>query len=158
MSYFDKAIVEVLKHEGGLVDHPNDPGGITNFGISKRAYPLLNIKSLTKEFAIELYRRDYWSAWYDSMPYEVAAKTFDMAVNMGKAQAHKILQRAVGVVDDGVVGPKTVAATNAQNVDKTLANITEQQLKFYDKIIEKKPTSKVFLSGWTRRAEWHPTV
>lgn len=158
MSHFDKAIIEVLRHEGGYVNSSADPGGETNYGICKRIYPKLDIKNLTKADAIAIYRRDYWRQYYDKMPYEVACKTFDMAVNMGHGQAHKILQRAVHVADDAIIGEKTLEAINAQPVSITLNNITAEQLRVYGRIIEKRPASKVFLAGWTKRAEWEPVA
>lgn len=159
MSHFDKAILSVLKHEGGYVNHPSDPGGETNFGICRRSYPKLDIKSLTKESAINIYRADFWRPEYDKMPYGVAAKVFDMAVNMGKHQAHRLLQRAVGVDDDGIIGKKTLDAINrVLPLDSVLEGITREQKKFYLKIVEGKPSSKVFLAGWFKRAEWHPVA
>jgi lysozyme family protein len=158
MSHFDKAILSVLLHEGGYCDNKADPGGETNFGICKRNYPRLDIKALTKESAINIYRADYWRKEYDQLSYPVAAKVFDMAVNMGQAQAIKILQRAVGTFDDGVIGPKTIAKTNDLPVELVLNNITAEQKKVYARIIEKRPTSAVFMAGWNKRAEWHPTV
>lgn len=156
MSHFDKAILCVLEHEGGYVHHPADPGGETNFGICKRSYPALDIKSLTRTSAINIYRADFWRVEYDKMPYEVAAKVFDMAVNMGKYQAHKLLQRAVGVDADGIIGSKTLTAISQLPVKTVLATITLEQKMFYSKLVERKPSSRVFLSGWFKRAEWHP--
>ncbi|MFZ4858881.1 MAG: glycoside hydrolase family 108 protein [Desulfuromonadaceae bacterium] len=156
MSHFDKAILSVLRHEGGYVNHPSDPGGETNFGICKRSYPKLDIKALTKEEAIEIYRTDYWRYAYDKMPYRIAAKIFDIAVNMGYTPAHKILQRAVGAVDDGIVGPRTLELTNGMDEQTVLDNISEEQKKYYQAIIKRRPESAVFMAGWTKRAEWQP--
>lgn len=158
MSHFDRAVLDVLKHEGGYVRNPQDPGGETNFGISKRVYPREDIKGMTKARAIAIYRRDYWHPKYDLMPYQVAAKVFDMAVNMGAKQAHKLLQRAAGVVDDGVIGNKTVQAVNAFSVGALLDNITIEQNKYYAAVVRNRPTSSIFMAGWTHRAAWHPTA
>lgn len=158
MSHFDRAILSVLQHEGGLANNPADPGGLTNFGLCQRTYPRLDIKALTKEKAIDIYRRDFWHPKYDLMPYQIAAKVFDMAVNMGAGQAHKLLQRAAGVVSDGVIGNGTTKAVNGFDVGELLNKITAEQMKFYNAVIEKKPTSKAFLAGWSHRANWHPTV
>src|SRR5690606_34526085 len=88
---FAVAVEVVLRHEGGYVHDPADPGGETNWGISKRSYPHLDIASLTREQAIEIYRRDWWNRHgYDRIKsLDVAVKTFDLAVNMGPAAAHR---------------------------------------------------------------------
>lgn len=156
MSHFDNAILNVLRHEGGYCDNPSDPGGETNFGICKRTYPKLDIKNLTTQDAISIYRRDFWNYHYDEMPYRVAAKVFDMAVNMGAGQAHKLLQRAVGAKDDGIIGLQTLKAISKMDVETILNNITNEQKRFYNRIIQRKPTSSVFLAGWLHRAEWQP--
>lgn len=158
MSHFDKAILEVLKHEGGYCNDCNDPGGETNFGICKRNYPAIDIYALEKTEAIEIYQRDYWRPQYDQMPYEIAAKVFDMSVNMGHKQSHKILQRAAGCVDDGVIGKFTLAAISRTNTGDLLDNITREQKTVYANIIDKRPASKVFWAGWLKRAEWQPPV
>jgi lysozyme family protein len=158
MSHFYKAILPVLKHEGGFVDNPNDPGGATKWGISQRTYPLLDIRALTEQDAIAIYKRDFWAFQYDRMPYVVAAKVFDMAVNMGAKTAAKILQRAVEVVADGIIGPATIKAIESADEAVLLGNITLEQLKYYKAVVKNKPTTAVFMAGWTKRANWHPTV
>lgn len=108
---FDFALNIVLRHEGGYVNHPSDPGGETNFGISRRSYPELDIKNLTREQAGEIYRRDYWDKIKgDSLPLMLAIFAFDTAVNMGVSKASRMLQEAAGVAQDGVIGPKTLKA------------------------------------------------
>lgn len=156
MSHFDKAIIDVLRHEGGLVNSPQDPGGLTNFGLSQRTYPKLDLRHITKSEAIEIYRRDFWYPKYDRMPYEIAAKVFDIAVNCGARTAHKLLQRAAQVIDDGVIGNRTIDAVNAFSVGALLDNITIEQKKFYAAVVHNRPTSSIFMAGWTHRAEWHP--
>ena len=158
MSHFDKAILAVLKHEGGYVNNPNDPGGETRYGICKRSYPKVDIKNLTQAEAIEIYRRDFWNPQYERMPYEIAAKVFDIAVNMGQRQAHKLLQRAVNVVDDGIIGGKTIAAVMAMSIGDLLDNITIEQIKYYKAVVYNRPTSSVFMAGWLKRASWHPVA
>lgn len=153
MSHFDKAILEVLKHEGGYVNHPNDPGGETNFGITKRNYPSTDIKNLSKEQAIEIYKRDYWLSYLDELPYQIAAKLFDMIVNMGIRQAVKLAQRAAGVKDDGILGHDTIKGLQNTPVEK----IVEQQKNFYKSLATSKPKLKVFLVGWLKRASWLPS-
>src|SRR3972149_3920166 len=108
-------IERTLEHEGGYVNDPHDPGGETQFGISKRRYPHLDIKNLTLDVACHLYKKDY----YDVLRCEqftsgqVRWKVFDIGVNMGVRTAAKLLQMAVLVTADGIIGPATIAATNA---------------------------------------------
>lgn len=87
---FNYCVEQILKHEGGYVNDPRDPGGETNFGISKRAYPNLDIKSLTKEVAIEIYRRDYWNRIDKTFP-ELNLLVFDAAVNQGVSAANNLV-------------------------------------------------------------------
>lgn len=155
MSYFDRAIKYVLKHEGGLVHDSADPGGLTNRGITKRDYPHLDIAHLTEDQTVEIYRKDYWRPIYDDMTSEDAAcKIFDMAVNMGHRQAHKLLQRAVGVEDDGVFGPVTLAAANA--CSDLVSELCNHQAAFYHSLVAKRPAMGKFLKGWLKRADWKP--
>lgn len=157
MASFESAIGKTLEHEGGWVNDPADPGGETKYGISKRAYPNEDITNLTVEKAKDIYRRDYWK--YDAvLDQQVAAKIFDMAVNMGPAQAHKILQKALGkvvagpVAIDGVFGPSTLSFTNAADAGKLLNEIRAQQAYFYATLALEDFTKKRFLMGWLRRA------
>jgi len=163
MSYFDRAIKYVLQHEGGYQNDPSDTGNQstgefqgTNFGITAKNYPHLNIRELTQEQAIEIYRRDYWRPIYDEMTDgDAACKLFDMAVNMGHRQAHKLLQRATGNNNaDGIFGNVTLGMANATPdlVDRLCA----AQAEFYQELVRKRPVMGKFLKGWLRRAEWRP--
>jgi len=117
---FKKAVAEVLRFEGGYVNDPDDPGGETKFGISKRAYPDLDIKALRIEEAIEIYRRDWWDRYRygEIRDDDLAAKVMSCSVNLGPARAHRLLQRANNYsggdwVDvDGIIGSLTLAAVN----------------------------------------------
>ena len=110
---FDRAVEMVLAHEGGYVNDPRDPGGETRFGISKRAYPDVDILRLTEDEAKAIYRRDYWDKIRpDEIPEPIAICLFDAAVNMGRDKAVRLLQRACGVAQDGVMGGNTIAAAN----------------------------------------------
>jgi lysozyme family protein len=103
---FDEAFAKLLIHEGGTVDNPKDPGGLTRFGISKRSYPHLAIDTLTEWDAKQIYRRDFWDAIHgEDLPKTLRFDLFDGAVNSGPAQATKWLQRALGVEDDGALAP-----------------------------------------------------
>ncbi len=117
MTAFDDAFAAVIGEEGGYVDDPDDPGGETKYGISKAAYPALNIKNITLAQAKQIYHDNYWkNIQGDSIPAPVAEQVFDFAVNAGVGCATKLLQRVVGVPEDGVIGPRTVLA--ARNVNQ----------------------------------------
>lgn len=154
------AVEVVLKHEGGYVNNPNDPGGETKYGISKRSYPHLDIKNLTRDQAIEIYHRDWWEKYqYGKIEnLKVATKVFDLSVNMGPAQAHMILQGAVNfVIDsglkvDGILGPKTLAATNAVDAEKVRQVMRYKAAEFYYSLAKKRKESREFLLGWLNRA------
>ena len=116
---FDEAFTRTLGHEGGLVDDPRDPGGLTNWGISQRSYPNEDIRSLNVDRARAIYLRDYWGpAGCDAVPDAIKADLFDMAVNAGVKTAIKALQRAVGEVQDGVIGPRTLQALASMPPDR----------------------------------------
>lgn len=145
---FDEAFQRLIGHEGGEVNDPNDPGGHTKFGISKRAYPDVNISSLTLESAKAIYRRDYWQrAQADQIDGAIAFQVFDAAVNHGIGTAIRFLQRAVGVADDGQVGPRTIAAIRAMPVSDVLMHFNAERLDFYTKL----STWPSFGKGWARR-------
>ena len=143
---FDKAFEIIIGHEGGYVHDYRDPGGETKFGISKRAYPTLNIKDLTLDDAKTIYLADYWNAFDgDLLPDSARLMVFDCAVNCGVTAAKKLLQRAVGVKDDGIIGPKTKQAiSNTDDLDRKFAGHWLNyytDLKHYD----------IYGRGWVRR-------
>ena len=159
MAEFDPAIRVVLRHEGGYSNNPRDKGGETNFGISKRSYPRLDIKSLTRVEARVIYRRDFWRPGrYGSIRSQaVATKAFDMAVNMGRKRAAKILQSAVNELGgrlkvDGVIGPRTLRAANSLPPRSLQKELRAQAALYYARLTLRKPDQKVFLKGWMRRA------
>lgn len=124
---FNRAFELVVGIEGGYVNDPKDPGGETKFGISKRSYPNLDIKNLTKDKAMEIYRLNYWNACKcDKMPAGIALLVFDHAINAGNSNAGLLLQQSladplrVNVSKDGVIGPKTIAATKSVNQELLL--------------------------------------
>ena len=145
---FETAVMHILEFEGAYVFDSNDPGGETNFGISKRAYPNLDIKNLTREKAIEIYYQDYWQPLrLYLIPAKLRLSLFDCAVNQGVNQAIKFLQSAVGVVQDGVLGPITIEAANTFPVYNALQKIILARLNHYQKI----PGWVRYSGGWTRR-------
>lgn len=154
MSLFELAIPIVLRHEGGLIDDPSDPGGITNFGISQRSYPSINIRALTVETASAIYKRDWWDAHHygDIVPQAVGNKILDTAVNLGASRAHKILQEAAGVAVDGILGPATFTAVNTMNSLTLLVTFQNLQAQYYRNLVIADPALQKFLAGWLSRA------
>lgn len=111
--WFD-IIDRTLQEEGGYSNDPKDPGGETNWGISKRAYPDEDIKGMTRAEAVRLYYNDYWQKpGIAALPLELAFQVFDAGVNSGVTVAVRLLQGVVGVPADGQVGPQTRAAVSA---------------------------------------------
>jgi lysozyme family protein len=151
---FNKCVSVILRNEGGYVNHPLDPGGETNMGITKRNYPLEDIKNLTKEKAISLYYRDYWIPMNLELlnDEDLILQVFDMGVNAGPKTAIKLLQRIVGTKDDGALGPITVGAVANYQGDIEEAYIKKRKL-FYIAIAQSKPDQQVFLKGWINRVE-----
>lgn len=141
-------IAFTLGEEGGLVDDPSDPGGLTNFGISQAAYPNLDIATLTRGEAEAIYRRDYWSpAACDKLPAGVDLMVFDMAVNAGVAQSGRILQRCIGAEADGMIGKLTLQAVADTDARVLVTAIGAAQRAFYESL----PQWTEFGAGWGAR-------
>jgi lysozyme family protein len=146
-------IAAVIKREGGYVNDPKDPGGETKFGISKRAYPHLDIASLTEADAAGIYERDYWlSPGINRLGTLRGEAVLDFAVNAGQAQAVRTMQRALRVTADGKLGPQTVAAACALSPRAFWTAFVLERLLFYVSVILARPTSLKYLRGWFRRA------
>lgn len=141
---FQEAVEHVLKFEGGYVNDPKDPGGETQFGISKRSYPNLDIKALKKDDAKAIYHRDFWE---EDLPDKLRLAFFDTAVNSGKVGAAKLLQRALELKQDGVLGPKTRAAAYAANPEELTANFLAKRLSS----LEVLSSFERFGTGWQLR-------
>ena len=143
----------ILVHEGGYVNHPEDPGGETKYGISKRAYPNLEIDKLSESDAKAIYKEDYWDRIKgDDLPVGVACVVMDYAVNSGISRASKALQGICGFQScDGVIGPHTLNAVwttvKENSEEEVIAAVTQQRLKF----IRDLSTYKTFGKGWERR-------
>jgi lysozyme family protein len=169
MSSFDLAIPTVLRHEGGLVDNPNDPGGITNYGVSLRWLKskglagdlnhdgdvnAKDIKIMTQDEAKTFYHTYWWDAYkYGLIDAQlVATKIFDSAVNMGAPRAHQFAQAIVGTVQDGNIGPKTLAEINAMPSLKFIVAYQERMAQFYRNLVATNPKRQEFLKGWLARA------
>lgn len=155
---FQTAMSRVLLMEGGYSNDPNDPGGETNFGISKRSYPDRDIANLSQADAVAIYREDFWQkTQIVSLADAVAGAAFDLAVNMGAKAGIKIVQRAISfagttIVDDGVIGPATMRASFAVDPVKVIALIRWQACLHYLAIVDGRPASRRYLDGWLRRA------
>lgn len=154
---FFKSLDMVLHHEGGFVDHPDDPGGATNKGITHKTYadfldrPLEDVselKNIPKEHVQKIYKTGYWDAVRgDELPAGVDFCVFDWAVNSGPRRAAKALQKAAGATVDGAIGPMTVAAVNAADAAQIIEDVTKEREEFYRSL----RTFDTFGKGWLRR-------
>lgn len=181
---FDIAVETVLAHEGGFVDDPVDPGGATNYGISLRflrangaldrdgdGHPdgdldfdgdidHADIRLLTKAQAAQIYRHRFWNKYgYERMPSTIGEKVFDLAVNMGPIQAHKLLQRALrscgaDIADDGLIGPVTWKTLFHHEHQRRAihAALCSEAAGFYRALAAAKPAMRKYLPGWLNRA------
>ena len=155
MLVFEKVIDNVLSHEGGYSMDKVDPGGETNFGISKRQYPDVDIKNLTVEKAKEIYYKDYWlKSKSNKVPAHLAGVYFDMCVNFGLRGACRVLQQAVNgkksntLVEDGRIGPKTIKSCKNLEIDRLKA----YRVLRFAKIVLKSRKMEKYWFGWFRRA------
>lgn len=145
---FKKCMDKLLDNEGGYVNNPKDPGGETKFGISKRTYPTLDIKNLTRDQAIEIYWRDFWQVLCaDRWKYVVAFELMDGAVNHGIPKATMLVQQAVGVADDGRVGPVTLQAIAMTDPNDLIMRYNGYRLIFMAKL----EAWNTFGRGWAVR-------
>lgn len=150
---FDQAITHILANEGGYVNDPDDPGGETNYGISKRSYPAMDIRNMTEQGARDIYRRDYWDRCRcDELQDGVALLVFDAAVNHGPGKAIKLLQKSAGVAADGIIGRRTITVANQADVYRLMAEYTARRTSYYSRIIAQRPKSAKYSLGWMRRA------
>lgn len=145
---FDDACDRVLGHEGRYVNNPKDPGGETNWGISKRSYPTVDIRHLTREGAKDIYRRDFWNRINaDRLCDGVAFQLFDFAVNSGIETAVRYFQRALGVADDGHWGPISQAAADGTSESDQIMLVLAERLDFMTRLSNWEDASR----GWARR-------
>lgn len=148
MSAFDDAFEILVGHEGGYVNDPNDPGGETKYGISKRSYPAENIGAMTLDRAKTIYKRDFWDkARCDELDPVLAFQVFDAAVNSGVSASVKWLQQAAGAVADGAFGPNTMRAVQAIPAGALAARMTGWRLLAMTDMRGWRNYSK----GWARR-------
>ena len=139
-------------HACGLTNDPNDSGGETKFGIAKNSHTTVDITDLTWPQAQDIYYNEYWIAGKcDQMPGRIAALHFDSCVNNGIARASKILQQAMGVTQDGLIGPATLAIV-AQTDEIAACNaICNARSQFYQTLVTVRPSTAEYLDGWLRR-------
>ena len=169
MSSIDKILMDIIKTEGGYVNHPNDKGGPTKYGITQRTLSnwrrqeatIEDVKNLTKDEVFEIYYRRYYLAPnIITLPDALQPIITDMAVNHGPKKAIELLQEVIKACGltigrDGICGPKTVKA--AQELWRLIGNdminkIVNRRLAFYDAIVKANTSQKVFLAGWRNRA------
>lgn len=145
---FLKACNLILQFEGGYVNDPRDPGGETNFGISKRAYPNEDIKNMTRTRAQEIYWRDYWLATgCDKLAPPLALLVFDGAVNCGPRTAVKLLQEVVKTNADGIIGPLTLTAIDEWYPPGLLRGYTQRREQYYRSL----SNFSIYGKGWLNR-------
>lgn len=151
MSNFDRAFDLLLAHEGGYSDQKADPGGKTKFGITEavaRQYGYRGeMKDLPVEMAKAIYKGQYWDDLYDQLPFMVAFNVFDGGVNSGVSRSVKWLQKSVGVSQDGLFGPNTLAATISQNPFDVVRKYNAERLMFLTGL----SIWPDFGRGWARR-------
>lgn len=156
---FAQALAAVLIHEGGYVNHPKDPGGATNKGVTQAVYdqwrrkagkPVQSVRDITTAELGAIYRSGYWdAASCDKLPPGVSYMIFDLAVNSGPGRAAKFLQECAGVVADGKIGPKTLDAVNAMKRSDLIRALQRRRERFYRGL----PTFATFGKGWMRRLD-----
>ena len=153
---YDKCLKAILHHEGGYVNHPKDPGGETNLGVTKRVYEEFggtkDMKELTVEDVAPIYKKGYWDKMKgDDLPSGLDLCVFDFGVNAGPGRSAKYLQTMIGTVADGGIGPNTLKAVDAyveeHGIEKVVENFQEARQGYYEKL----STFDTFGKGWTRR-------
>lgn len=156
MSNFSECLKLVLHHEGGYVNHPKDPGGETNMGVTKRVYEEFggtkDMKDLEFEDVMPIYKKNYWDrVKADDLPAGLDLCVFDFGVNAGTGRAAKYLQSLVGATADGAIGPNTLRTVHAyvqiEGIEATIEAYQKNRQGYYEKL----KTFETFGRGWTRR-------
>ena len=153
---FQECLDLVLKAEGGWVNHPSDPGGETNLGVTKRVWeeyvghPVESLKKLTKEDVAPLYEQKYWRPCYgEVLPRGLDFIVFSMGVNAGPGRSVKLLQSAIGCVPDGVIGPTTRGLISDSNCATLIAKFSESRREYYRSL----KNFPIFGKGWLSRVD-----
>lgn len=158
MNNYDRCLRVILHHEGGYVNHPKDPGGETNLGVTKRVYEewggTKDMKDLTVEDVAPIYYKNYWNrVRADDLPAGLDLCVFDFGVNAGTGRSAKFLQRLVGTTVDGGIGPATIGAVNVyvqtEGIEATIEAFQNSRQEYYESL----STFETFGRGWTRRVE-----
>ena len=153
---WEKCLEAILHHEGGYVNHPKDPGGETNLGVTKRVYEewggTKDMKDLEVEDVEPIYKKNYWDrVKAESLPGGLDLCVFDFGVNAGTGRAAKYLQTMIGTVADGGIGPNTLKAVGnyveSEGVEQTIKNYQAARQEYYESL----STFETFGRGWTRR-------
>ncbi len=151
-----KCLETILHHEGGYVNHPKDPGGETNLGVTKRVYEdfggTKDMKDLTREDVEPIYKKNYWDRVKgDQLPQGLDLCVFDFGVNAGTGRAAKYLQTMIGTVADGGIGPNTLKKLDEyideHGLNETIKSYQVERQKYYESL----STFDTFGRGWTRR-------
>ena len=160
---YQKCLETILHHEGGYVNHPKDPGGETNLGVTKRVYEAWvmendlsqkDMKDLLVEDVAPIYKKNYWDRVKgDQLPNGLDLCVFDFGVNAGTGRAAKYLQTMIGTVADGGIGPNTLKAlgnyVEENGLEQTIKNYQEARQEYYESL----STFETFGRGWTRRVD-----
>lgn len=155
-STFEYAMRLLLRHEGGFVNHPKDPGGMTNLGVTKAVWDAhtgkeaseADMRALTPEAVQPVYKARYWDAIKgDDMPHGIDYCLFDCAVNSGPGRAVKIAQYILHQKVDGILGPKTIGAIHAADPVEFIEDYSQRRLEFLQSL----PTWETFGKGWGKR-------
>ena len=153
---WDASFEMVLKHEGGYVNDPRDPGGRTNLGVTQRAWEAWLVRTVTEADMRKLtpaavkpfYKAMYWDKIKgDQLPAGVDYAAYDLAVNSGTGRAAKYLQQIAGVTADGAIGPKSIEAIKACDPEQMVQALCDMRLDFLKRL----PTFETFGKGWSRR-------
>ena len=153
---YEYSLAQVLKSEGGYVNNPKDPGGETNMGVTKAAWSTWlkrtimpgEMAQLTHADIIPFYKALYWDKSYcNQLPTGIDYMVFDASVNMGVGQSIRLLQKSLGCVADGVIGPNTMKAINDADVKTLIDKFSAQKEMFYRSLA----TFATFGKGWLRR-------
>ena len=163
ISNWDKAFKQIIKSEGGFVNHPSDPGGMTNLGCTKKVWEEWvghqvseqDMRDLTSEKVAPLYKNRYWDRVKgDDLPTGLDYLLFDMAINAGPGRATKLLQTALGTIPDGAIGPNTMKLLHNANSEELIQKFSDEKEKFYKSL----PTFPTFGKGWLNRITEVKTV
>lgn len=153
---FEHCLEVILEHEGGYVNHPKDPGGETNRGITKRVWEewggTKDMRDLTVEDVAPLYKKKYWDLVKgDLLPSGLDLSVFDWGVNSGTGRASKKLQEMIGVTADGAIGPNTLKKLSEYIGQKGIETVIDEYHDIRQKFYESLDTFDTFGKGWTRR-------